>query len=434
MPKRSESTERISGNGIPHPRGDRCAGETVASSRRVEPKVIFVDQTAQLGGAELSLLDIVRSRPSDDRVVLFEHGPLEALLAQHGVDVIVHRLASGVSAVGKRAGAWAYAKSGVGLMRQVRAVAAEAADGAIFYANTPKAFVVSALASLMVRTPVVYHLRDILSASHFSGINRQLIIALTKLSRAHVIANSAATAEAFVAAGGSPTAISVIHNGFDPQPFDEAYQDRNAHRAELRRSLAVDEAPVVAVFGRLAEWKGQHLAIEAIRHLPGVHLMLVGEALFGEDVYTDRLRHLSQDPMLRDRVHWMGFRTDIPALMQAADVIVHCSTAPEPFGRVIVEAMLSRRPVIASGCGGAAEIVEDGKTGLLFQPNSLDELISNLSRTLSGQMDTAKMTDMAYQESRRRFDLASRTAAIHAVINRAALASTGTSWRLSVAR
>lgn len=396
---------------------------------RGSPRVLFVDQTAQLGGAELSLFDIVRSRHSNDRVVLFEHGRFENLLREQGIDVSICPLASQVSTIRKDSGFWLYIQSSVALMRQVRAVIAEASGCSLFYANTPKAFVVSALAGWKTRKPVIYHLRDILSDTHFSRANRWLIVMLAKLSRARVIANSAATADAFVAAGGSAEAVSVVHNGFDPTPFDRAHQQSELHRAELRGALGLSDEPVVALFGRLAEWKGQHLALEAIRRLPDVHLLLVGDALFGEDEYLEQFNRLASDPALRNRVHRLGFRTDVPELMQASDIVIHCSTAPEPFGRVIVEAMLSRRPLIASRAGGAAEIVRHGETGLLFPPGSADELASAITKTLSGWYDAAKMVDTAYRESRDRFDLASCTAAIDKII--AHLAHTANSNRSS---
>jgi glycosyltransferase involved in cell wall biosynthesis len=68
------------------------------------------------------------------------------------------------------------------------------------------------------------------------------------------------------------------------------------------------------------------------------------------------------------RIHWLGFREDIPELMAASDIVLHTSVAPEPFGRVIVEAMLARRPVVATLGGGAEEIIQTPETGVLVPP------------------------------------------------------------------
>jgi glycosyltransferase involved in cell wall biosynthesis len=66
-----------------------------------------------------------------------------------------------------------------------------------------------------------------------------------------------------------------------------------------------------------------------------------------------------------DRVHWLGFRDDVPTLMRMVDLVLHTSVSPEPFGRVIVEAMLARRPVLATDHGGAVELLGAGHPHLV---------------------------------------------------------------------
>ena len=114
---------------------------------------------------------------------------------------------------------------------------------------------------------------------------------------------------------------------------------------------------------------------------PEVQVVLVGDALFGEDAYVERLKLRAAKPDLAGRVHFLGFQQDVPRLMRAMDVIVHCSTAPEPFGLVIVEGMLARRPVIASAAGGALEIMT-GESGLLVAPGDATALRSAITRLL----------------------------------------------------
>jgi glycosyltransferase involved in cell wall biosynthesis len=77
-----------------------------------------------------------------------------------------------------------------------------------------------------------------------------------------------------------------------------------------------------------------------------------------------------------------GFREDVPVLMHACDVIVHTSTAPEPFGRVIVEGMLAGRPVIATNIGGPAEVLNHGETGYLVPPDDA-QILADVLRTLT---------------------------------------------------
>jgi len=143
---------------------------------------------------------------------------------------------------------------------------------------------------------------------------------------------------------------------------------------ELRKELGWQGKFVVGAFGRLSPWKGQHVLIEAVARLSDVHVAIVGDALFGEAEYVELLHALVRKHALSDRVQFLGFRRDAPRLMCSVDIVAHTATAPEPFGRVIVEGMLASRPVIATRAGGAIEILRDGETGILVTPGSVEEL------------------------------------------------------------
>ena len=81
--------------------------------------------------------------------------------------------------------------------------------------------------------------------------------------------------------------------------------------------------------------------------------------------YNNRVHSLVKSLNLENRIIFTGFRSDVPSLMRAMDVIVHASTTPEPFGLVIVEGMAAGKPVIATAAGGVLDIIEDGVNGLL---------------------------------------------------------------------
>jgi glycosyltransferase involved in cell wall biosynthesis len=282
-------------------------------------------------------------------------------------------------------------RAALGAFGVARRVAAEARDFDLLYANSQKAFVVAAVAGRLARRPVLWHLRDILDREHFSGANVRLVIALANRAAVRVVANSQATADAFVAAGGLAHRVRVVHNGIDPAPFvGSGGGDEDA--ASVRGELGVPAgAPLVGVFGRLSPWKGQHVLIDALTRLPTTHAMLVGAPLFGEDAYAERLAADAKALGVDGRVHFMGFRADVPRLTRAADVVVHTSTAPEPFGRVLVEGMLAARPVIATDAGGAREIVRHGETGILVPPGDADALADAVASLLANRDAMAAM-------------------------------------------
>jgi glycosyltransferase involved in cell wall biosynthesis len=367
------------------------------------PRILFVNHGAVLGGGELSLLDIARHAASRSRVALLSPGPLQDRLKREGVPTVL--LATSAAVLNTRressrpswAAVYGTARVALRLARAVR-------PGELLYANSQKAFVVAAVAARLRRRPLLWHLRDVLSPQHFSRRNIRLVVALANRCATRVIANSEATAAAFVAAGGRKHKVVVIPSGVDPAPFRRPAEESTA---DVRRTLGLADSVrlVVGLFGRVAPWKGQHLAIEAAARLDATALLIVGAPLFGEVAYAEELAGLVERLGLTDRVKLLGFREDVPRLMRAVDVVVHTSTAPEPFGRVLVEAMLVERPVIASDAGGAREIVEEGITGLLVPPGQSDPLAKALRRLLDDPALRLSMGQRGRERAERRFTL-----------------------------
>ncbi|MGH2416649.1 MAG: glycosyltransferase, partial [Microcystaceae cyanobacterium] len=96
---------------------------------------------------------------------------------------------------------------------------------------------------------------------------------------------------------------------------------------------------------------------------------------------------------------------NIVSLMHACDLIAHTSTLPEPFGRVVVEAMLCGRPVVATGKGGVAELVEPEKTGWLISPGNAQQL-AEMIVTIKKQPDRAEfIAQQAQVQANQRFDI-----------------------------
>jgi glycosyltransferase involved in cell wall biosynthesis len=374
-------------------------------------RILFLDQSGQLGGAELCLFDLAKFYGEACCVALFEKGPFADRLTQAHIPTCI--LSDQTLIMRKSSGLWQglgnLGKLG-GLVQQVAEISAQYD---LIYANTPKALVVGALASLISRKPLAYHLHDIISAEHFSWINQTLLIALANATAKVVIANSVASQEAFVKAGGQPDRVQVIYNGFAPDRYRQALT-----RDPLRQQLGLEDQVVIGHFSRLSPWKGQHVLIEALQHCPtNVSAVLVGAALFGEADYVQQLHQQVERLGLADRVQFLGFRSDIPELMAACDLVVHTSIAPEPFGRVIVEAMLCGTPVIAAAAGGAVELVQAGKTGWLVEPGQPLGLAAQIRGCVAMPDRLAVVAAQAQAKATLRFDLKTINLQISAALN-----------------
>lgn len=350
-------------------------------------RVLFLDHVGSLGGAELALLDVVAAYRDTSTVALFADGPLRQRLERAGARVEVIEGGQALQAV-RRETRWPGMDAVSGALSLAMRVRALARDHHCIHANSQKAFAIGCLAGSLARRPVVWDLNDLLIPEHFSRLNIRMDVALANTVASRVIANSHASADALVAQGGPRDKIRVVHQGIDKAPFDAV---TSADLMALRQELQLGPVPLIGLFGRLCRWKGQHVALEALASVPDAHLLLVGEALFGEQPYELLLRRRSEELGVADRVHFLGFRSDIPRLMRFVDVVLHTSTAPEPFGRVIVEGMLARRPVIATRAGGVSEILEQGITGWMVAPGDAGELARVLRLVLDDRLTTERV-------------------------------------------
>lgn len=363
-------------------------------------KILFLDQSGKPGGAELCLLDVARPYRDSCLVGLLADGSFRELLEQNAIPVEV--LTNQSIQVQKDSSLLKGLLSLRSLLTPIRRAVQLSHEFDVIYANTQKALVVGAIASFLSRRPLVYHLHDIVSAEHFSRINQTIIIQLANQFASAVIANSEATEAAFIQAGGRAEFVHRVYNGFNP----DRYIISPTQTEILRHQLQIHDQFVVGHFSRLAPWKGQHVLIEALAHCPAdVVVLLVGDALFGEQAYVEQLHHQIEQLGLQDRVRFLGFRSDIPQLMAACNLVAHTSTAPEPFGRVIVEAMLCGTPVVATAAGGVIELIEPEKTGWLAAPGDTWQLAAVIDHCYHHPAQMASISQHAKLQAVQRFHL-----------------------------
>ncbi len=382
------------------------------------PRILAVDQSGVLGGAELSLLEIVKALRSRIEVILFDDGPFRTALDKAGVSVEVLD-AGALRSVRKQGGSLPKGAALKGLLSLVRATAKRARSAQVIYANTQRAMVIGAVAGKLAKRPVVWHLRDIVSPEHFGGKQLAIIKWCARLGLTHVIANSAASARAFAELTHfDDKRIDVVFNGISAAPFDAL---REVPQATLRERLKLPaDAFLVGSFSRLARWKGQHVLLEAMVLNPHMHAVLVGAPLFGEDQYEIELHAFVAAHKLGDRVHFLGFQHDIPACMCAVDAVVHTSITPEPFGRVIVEGMLAQRPVVAARAGGVLEIVDDYENGMLCTPGDAHALADALAELRSNDELRARLVKNGYKTALSRFGTDTYVGSVERILRRVA--------------
>lgn len=372
-------------------------------SERLAPQILFIDYTGELGGGQLCLADIAIHLRSRCEVFLFESGPFQELLEKNGVLVRLPNWKTPALSVRKKSSWFAYLSSVPVLLSLVMSLARVAKRFDLLYANTAKALMVAVPVALWQRKPLLVHLHDIISAEHFNRLNSRLLVGGANLAKG-IVANSEASAAAYRKAGGKNRNLQVVPNGFASERFDA---DVTAQSRMLRKSLGGEDRPLIGLFGRIASWKGQKVLIEALKLLPNVSGVIVGDALFTEadQHYKRELVVLAETLGVTNRVQFAGFQTDVLPYLKAVDVVVHCSISPEPFGRVIVEAQLAGKPIIATQGGGPSEIIKDRVTGILVSPNDADELAKAIKQLLENRKFAEELAMHGRQAAVERFGL-----------------------------
>jgi glycosyltransferase involved in cell wall biosynthesis len=188
-------------------------------------------------------------------------------------------------------------------------------------------------------------------------------------------------AKTIVDAGYAPARTHAVLNAMDLTGWDPALDPR-----PVRQELGLPPgAPVLMTISRLFHWKGQGELVRALpiirREFPDVRLVIVGRddvaAAPERPSFTSELKTVARELGVADNVLFTGWRTDVARLMAAADVFALPSFG-EPFGLVYLEAGAMKKPVVALDSGGAPEVVEHGKSGLLSAPRDVEGLAANI--------------------------------------------------------
>jgi len=232
-----------------------------------------------------------------------------------------------------------------------------------------------------------------------------------------VIAVSRGAADFLIHGKGYPAdKVLVIPNGRDLTRFTPG-----AHRETVRKELGLDRhAPVVTVVGRLETQKGHVYLLDAwpdvVRAHPDARLLVVGEGSL-HDQLVGQARRVG----VADSVIFTGFRSDIPRVLDATDVLA-LPSLHEGMPLTVIEAAAAGRPVVATAVDGTPEVVRDGETGYLVPPADPAALARGLRAILADLDAAAEMGREAHRWARERFDVATHVEATARVYREVAAA------------
>jgi glycosyltransferase involved in cell wall biosynthesis len=356
--------------------------------------VLFVHSSSGRYGADRQLrllasgLDRSRYRPL---VVLPSGGPLARDLSSDGIEVLAgpvsvirRELADPRGVATLLAGTASNARSLGRLIRRRRV--------SLVHSNT-SVVLGAAAAAAASSVPHVWHVRE--SYERFGRIwpaYRRVLMTAQALPCV-----SAATAAQFPRSDR----IHVIPDGLAVEPV-------RTSRVAAREALGLDpELPVIAVLGRISDWKGQDVLVRALAEPPlrarGTLGLIAGEAWAGAEHRAAAIRNLAASLGVADRLRMVGFRDDVGALFAAADLVAVPSTAPDPLPGAAIEAAYAGCAVIASEHGGLPEIIRDRQTGRLVAPGDAAALATVAAELLDDPAERERLGKEAALQVRARF-------------------------------
>ncbi len=321
-------------------------------------RIIIINHVAEVGGAEESLLMLMRGldRKAFEPLVLVPRaGPLVDTLQAMGIET---RFVPLIRPKRTRS-PWTLAQTAWRVIQTRRHVAQVAREweATIIHANSSAA---ALQAPYLPDVPLIWHCRDLV---RLGWVGRHIYARSTA-----VIAISDAVRRHLEGEVGNTAKIHLIYNGIDTGRFRPGPPSPQV-RAELGANAGQFLIGMVAA---LVPWKGHDVFLRAAaqigRRAPQARFVIVGADIMGDHPgYYDKLRACARDLGIEDIVAFTGHRADMPDVMRAIDILIH-PAAGEPFGRVVAEAMSTAKPVIGANDAGPAEIIEDGVSGLLVSP------------------------------------------------------------------
>jgi glycosyltransferase involved in cell wall biosynthesis len=267
----------------------------------------------------------------------------------------------------------------------------------LVYSNST-AVLSGALVAKLTGIPHVWHVREIVERPKVAGkILRFLVLSLS--CRVVTVSNAVRSW-----LGPTSTPVEVVYHGLSDPLLD------SARRAEIREDHTEGRTgPLIGWVNRVSSWKGHEVFLEmaelAAAQMHEATFVLAGGAVpGGEHLVSHLAERVSMSPYSR-QIRYLGFISDAPSLVAALDIFVSCPTRPDPFPRVVQEAVWQGVPVLAVATGGLPELVTDGIDGILVPQADPARLASALVKMAGDPPALARMGTAARATAVERYSI-----------------------------
>lgn len=377
--------------------------------------ILYLHTTSEIGGSDVSLVRLVEGldrRQYSVIVALPADGPLVPRLTAAGARVeimpVLLKLTSRRGPGFLLTFALNYPRAIAALVRLIRREGVS-----IVHTNTIHNLY-GVTAARIAGVPHVWHFREIVWQSR---LLRRIELTMARWWSTRIVVTSNAVAGMYGPERRWPVQLVRVPNGVEADRFSPG--DGSRVRAELHVGPT---QPLVGIVCRLDAWKGvddflEAAAIAAVADHDAV-FAVVGGPIIGQEAYEDALKNKARELGLGTRVRFTGWRygpADMPDVHRALDILVLASREAEPFGLVVLEAMATGKPVIATAHGGPLDIVEDGRTGDLVPPRQPAEMAKAIVSLLRDPARCARLGEHGRERVLRHYTAAQYVAGIEAI-------------------
>ena len=249
--------------------------------------------------------------------------------------------------------------------------------------NNTSTLISPSIAAKLSGIPSTFHIHEIPNSN---PIYSRFITTFLNLFTREIICVSKSVYDFWIMKGLKKDKVKIIYNGFKIN--------------KSKSKILSNDKIVFTSISRIIPYKGHSLLIRIFDMLckknKNVYLQIVGDTLPEYQKYLNDLKVDIKKRGLDNKIKFLGFRKDVISILNKSNFFIHTPISPDPFPTVIFEAIKCKTPVITNSLGGAHEILDGGKNGLIIKNDLIEESVQKIFSYLDNKKQQKKNVEKAF--------------------------------------
>lgn len=358
-------------------------------------KVLFVTNDAVTYGSTRSMLNLIDElvkKDIDIKVLIPGNGPLEEELKKRSIAYKIGNYYTGVIPRGAKGKIKLYIKAVLNYLKSFKIAKWVKQEKFTIIHSVNSAVFVGAHLSKRTKILHIWHIRELMQEDHnLEFFNKRL--AYSMLNKADYRIYISKVVENKYKKILNNKNSELIYNGIPVDKF-----------LNIKTPEVDDNKFKLLIAGNICKTKGQEDAIKAIEYLKGKGTNNLELQIAGDGILQSQLESYVKENHLEENIKFLGFRNDLDEIRKNINIYLMCSKN-EAFGRVTIEAMMSKNLVIGSNTGGTIELIKDGKTGFLYEQGNYIDLANKIESAIKDWGKSHEIIERAYNEAIEEFSI-----------------------------